>query len=222
MMASINGITLKNIDGFLGHEGEPLFQGDLYVGNTKVAFWSQDDWGGIMDNLIMAPGYSDDKLREQVIELNKEKARHGTRNDGSTYTVDYDLENQCRKLLVLMDSEEWFKEHPEHLLLVVSDGYHTDRRYLKGFLKDYSDDTILQIMEKAINEMKADFYPENNSVKHTVELFRDASDFTIGKKIKLKDIKKEKSLDEQIKTAKSSGGKIVKSSKSLDDLDLER
>lgn len=45
-MASINGLTLKNIVEFKGHEGEPLFQGNIYYNNKKVGFFSQDSWGG--------------------------------------------------------------------------------------------------------------------------------------------------------------------------------
>lgn len=39
------------------------YQGNLYVENKKVAAWSQDSHGGIVDWLTMEPGFSEDKLR---------------------------------------------------------------------------------------------------------------------------------------------------------------
>ena len=44
-MASINGISLKAIKSFEGMEGT-AWQGNVYVGTKKVAFWSQDGNGG--------------------------------------------------------------------------------------------------------------------------------------------------------------------------------
>ena len=45
-MASINGIILKNLHPFRGHEGEPLVQADVWDGKTKLGYWSQDAHGG--------------------------------------------------------------------------------------------------------------------------------------------------------------------------------
>ena len=45
-MASINGIELKAIKEFRGHEYEPLVQGNIYYNGKKVGWYSQDSWGG--------------------------------------------------------------------------------------------------------------------------------------------------------------------------------
>ena len=45
-MVSIKGISVKNIRNFLGHEQEPLVQCDVCYQGKKVAFFSQDSWGG--------------------------------------------------------------------------------------------------------------------------------------------------------------------------------
>lgn len=45
-MASINGVTIKNIKKFRGHEYDEVLQGNVYLNNKKLGFWSQDDWGG--------------------------------------------------------------------------------------------------------------------------------------------------------------------------------
>lgn len=44
-MASINGLTVKNTTTWLGREGYAT-QGDLYLGDEKIGFWSQDGNGG--------------------------------------------------------------------------------------------------------------------------------------------------------------------------------
>jgi hypothetical protein len=46
IMAKINGIELKNIVKYRGHEGEPLVQGTIYIDGKKSGFYSQGDWGG--------------------------------------------------------------------------------------------------------------------------------------------------------------------------------
>ena len=45
LVASINGVSLKNLKYYVGHEGGCL-QGDVYLDGKKLGFWSQDSWGG--------------------------------------------------------------------------------------------------------------------------------------------------------------------------------
>ena len=45
-MASINGMTIKNIEQFYGSRGECFYRGDVYIGDEKLGFWSQDTGGG--------------------------------------------------------------------------------------------------------------------------------------------------------------------------------
>lgn len=44
-MAKINGIEVKSLKGFTGHEGY-CYQGNVYKDGKKLGFWSQDAWGG--------------------------------------------------------------------------------------------------------------------------------------------------------------------------------
>ena len=71
-MASINGLTVKKLKYFEGKEGAAA-QGNLYLGNKKIAFWSQDANGCVEDNLDMEPGYSEQKLRQAIIAAHPEK-----------------------------------------------------------------------------------------------------------------------------------------------------
>lgn len=45
-MASLNGVEIKNLKMFYGHEGEPLNQGTVYLNGRKLGFWSEDSHGG--------------------------------------------------------------------------------------------------------------------------------------------------------------------------------
>ena len=45
-MATINGVTIKNLKTFRGHDGETLAQGSIYLNGKRLGFWSQDSWGG--------------------------------------------------------------------------------------------------------------------------------------------------------------------------------
>lgn len=45
-MASINGVKITGMKSFKGHEGEPLFQGNVCLNGKKLGFWTQDSWGG--------------------------------------------------------------------------------------------------------------------------------------------------------------------------------
>lgn len=40
-MASINGVSIKAFKKFRGHEGEELYQGNVYYNGKKLGFWSQ-------------------------------------------------------------------------------------------------------------------------------------------------------------------------------------
>ncbi|MCD8110015.1 MAG: hypothetical protein LUE14_07940 [Clostridiales bacterium] len=61
-MAKIRNVSIKALKEFEGTEGS-VVQGNLYIGGKKVAFWSQDGDGGVMDRLDMEPDYSGEKLR---------------------------------------------------------------------------------------------------------------------------------------------------------------
>ena len=44
-MARINGVELKAVKKYTGHEGV-CAQGNVYYKGKKLGFWSQDSWGG--------------------------------------------------------------------------------------------------------------------------------------------------------------------------------
>lgn len=46
-MSKLNGVELKAIKTFKGHEGETCYQGNLYLNGKRLGFWSQDSWSGM-------------------------------------------------------------------------------------------------------------------------------------------------------------------------------
>ena len=46
-MASMKGIEVKALKEFRGHEGEPLWQGNIYMDGKKVGYYSDDAHGGM-------------------------------------------------------------------------------------------------------------------------------------------------------------------------------
>jgi hypothetical protein len=192
-MASINGITLKAVKMFRGHEGEPCYQGNVYIGTKKIGFWSQDSWGGC-DNFMFDRPYSERKLAKKVSELHPECIETHTRADGSTYTIEYSLEILFSDLLRLQDDEKAFKmriKHGASGLMMVTDGYTQLSWGLYEEELDDSDDAILTKYGKFIEDQKkkARFMKESDWVKHEVKIYRSLNDFNIGVAVTLDDIK---------------------------------
>jgi len=61
-------LIVKNLVEFKGHEGESLLQGDLFLGNKKLGFISQDAWSGPLNIHISE---EDLKPIEKFIKDNK-------------------------------------------------------------------------------------------------------------------------------------------------------
>ena len=184
-MAEINGISVKSVKTFLGREGYAA-QGNLYIGGKKVAFWSQDADGCIIDTLYMEKGYSEEKLRMKVRELNKEKDRQGTRPDGSSYTLEYDLESLMYDLLNIIDYEKEYKRAVKNGakgLFVLSNGYDTQYWRINSD-KNGIKDAILK--HKAITDAETKMKASGHDIS---KLFIfGMEDTTIGDAITLRDI----------------------------------
>lgn len=192
-MASINGITVKALKNFRGHEGEPLCQGNIYLGNKKIGFWSQDAHGGC-DNIYLDAPYKITKLEERVRELNRHKNRELSRGDGSKYTMEYSLDSLFGDWLDLKYDEDAFKEAVKNGyagVLLVSDGYHVFGWNLSEDALKCTDALIIVRFAKKIEEGKKTnkFFKENEFTKHTVKIYRSLAQFNVGTHVKIEDIK---------------------------------
>lgn len=104
-MSSINGIKIKNLKEYRGHEWESCAQGDLWDGNTKLGFWSQDSWGGPDEY----EGNSHDVVKVKAMEFQCgfDKTRF---KDPMMYDVLNSSDVFMGDVLALRDIEKGFKD----------------------------------------------------------------------------------------------------------------
>lgn len=191
-MASINGITVKGITRFRGHEGEPLYQGNIYLGNKKIGFWSQDAHGGC-DNIHLDQPYSITKLENKVKMLNKDHKHTFARTGGSAIILDYDLELLFGDLIVMQEDEKDFKKAIKNGfagVLLVTDGYHIFGWNLSNAEVNLTHGELLEKFAKGIEDgkKKHKFFKEDGFTKHEIKVYRSVDDFKVGETISLNDI----------------------------------
>ena len=192
-MANINGLSIKKVRSFVGPEGH-VYQGDLYLGKKKIAFWSQDANGGIEDHLTMEPEYSEAKLRKAIIAANSDKAivlhPNGSNN---SFTIDYDIEELMYDLLFLLDSEkEWKKgiKGGYSGLLQITDGYHIAGYHLPDAWKELAKTTDEALHLIGQNSLKEDYEKMRKGRDIKAQIFWNDSDFSIGNPILMENILK--------------------------------
>lgn len=187
-MASINGLTVKKIKYFDGREGTAA-QGDLYLGNKKIAFWSQDADGCIDDNLDMEPGYSEQKLRQAIIAAHPEKHEEKIAQNGVPYTLDYELEFLMADLLSLIETEKAWKRAAKAGyvgLFEIADGFHYKTWYLSKWLYESGARTVEDVkarIPKPQLDQALDSMFKNERLKESV--FWSKEDFVIGTSLEL-------------------------------------
>lgn len=187
-MASINGLTVKKLKYFEGKEGAAV-QGDLYLGNKKIAFWSQDANGCIEDNLDMEPGYSEQKLRQAIIAAHPEKHEEKIAQNGEPYTLDYELESLMTDLLSLMVTEKAWEQAIKAGyvgLFKIADGFHYKTWYLSKWLYESGARTVEDVkarIPKRQLDRALDSMFKNERLKESV--FWSKEDFVIGTSLEL-------------------------------------
>ena len=185
-MASINGISIRGMKTFKGHEGEPLCQGTLCLNGKKIGFWSQDSWGG-PDNVQLDPGYDERLLNEVVHNLNLDKDYHGKAQvDGREFVLEYNLERLMGDYVPLYEDEKVYKNALKKGyagVVVASDGYHQVSWALGASFMSLGDDELLKALESDINNAKNSFLKENEYTQHTVKIYRSPGDFIVGEPI---------------------------------------
>lgn len=187
-MASINGLTVKKLKYFEGKEGAAA-QGDLYLGNKKIAFWSQDANGCIEDNLDMEPGYSEQKLRQAIIAAHPEKHEEKIAQNGEPYTLDYELESLMTDLLSLMVTEKAWEQAIKAGyvgLFKIADGFHYKTWYLSKWLYESGARTVEDVkarIPKRQLDRALDSMFKNERLKESV--FWSKEDFAIGTSLEL-------------------------------------
>ena len=190
-MASINGLTVKKLKYFEGREGTAA-QGNLYLGNKKIAFWSQDADGCVEDNLDMEPGYSETRLRQAIIAAHPEKHEEKVAQNGIPYTLDYELEFLMTDLLSLMETEKAWKRAVKAGyagLFEITDGFHVSQWKLSKLLYEKGVRTVeavkAEIPKKQLDRVIASMF-KNERLKEYVCWSKE--DFAIGTPLELDNI----------------------------------
>lgn len=115
-MASILGIKIEDLEGFLDHENIKIYRGNLFLKERKIAFWEQDYMANIYDSFNMEPGYSEEKLRVVVEKFRDPEVMENLA-----------LEILLRDLIWLMQMETLYETAVKDGytgVLVTTDGYH--------------------------------------------------------------------------------------------------
>ena len=164
-MASINEIEIKSLKEFKGHEGEPLFQGDIYYKGKKLGFWSQDAHGGICDNF----GFNEEILNEEV------KRFVASDMVEERYKEFAGLEILLSNLVELMEREKQYKKFLKKGLfttVLITDDYHC----FYGACSKSKEDALEEFKDYIEESKKKCF--KNKKAK--VLVFTDLNDFKIN------------------------------------------
>ena len=200
-MATINGFRIKGLKQFRGHEGEVLFQGDLYLNGNKLGFWSQDSHGG-PDNFVLEGGWKQVRTLDDIIKgMYPEKAL--MLGDGERpIVIKYGLEHLLADLVELMGDEKTFKKAIKNGfagVMIATDGRHETVWQLPASYVAMADGALMGKMGAAIRSAKEGFYPEDDYTRHSVKVYRCLEDFVVGEPIGVG----QRSVDSVLKNAVS-------------------
>ena len=161
-MANIRGISIKAVKHFIGTEG-PAYQGNIYIGSKKVAFWSQDGNGG-PDWFDMMNGFSKRKLVEAMKPYVDQKSIE-------LKVID---ESFMYNLLWLTQTEKEFKKALKKgykAMMKVTDGF----RVLNSYYPDVPNCTAEALFMRINDDIKDNFFKNEEISYH---LYKDISDFS--------------------------------------------
>lgn len=174
-MASIYGVSIKSLKTFRGHEGEPLYQGDVYIDKEKQGFWSQDAHGAIEDNYDFNTWalnvLASDFKRDHLDEMDDLTARF------------FDCDALLLEVTTLMDKEKMFNKAVkagnagiivvsntyEMRSLPVSDDVLLNRDYLENLIDNFVKETAKKLPAWESKDLL------------TVDVYSSKRDFNLGR-----------------------------------------
>ena len=165
-MAKLNGVEIKALKQFVGHDGE-CSQGNVYIDGKKAGFWSQDAWGG--------PDSYDGGFEKSLAERAK-MMQAGTPRSSKFYDIMNDSDVFMGALLTLLLDEKEYKKVKKAgfgTMLLVTDGYHVNGMAYKGAL------TLADIEQKhpgTIERLSKGMF-ENK--KPVIRLYSSSEDFNV-------------------------------------------
>ena len=112
-------LEIKALGKNIGHEGEPLLYGNLYLNNKKVGFVSEGDWGG-MANIRIEPQY------REVVRVEAERFYSAT-----PQAFSFDIEYVLVELLHMKQAETEMKRSVNKKALY--ELHMTNNKYMPRF-----------------------------------------------------------------------------------------
>lgn len=158
-MAKINGVEIKNLKKFKGHEGESLCQGNVYVDGKKIGSWSMDARGG-MDHF---------DFDTSVIEERAKQYQSGFPDTYKYKHLEDSPEVFMNELVFLKETERQVKMILKHnpACVYLTDGVHA---------KFTGRDVDFEATETEMADLKKGLI---RSKSHTVHLFKNLSEFNL-------------------------------------------
>ena len=148
---NVNGFTLKAIKVFKGHEGEPCFQGNIYLNNKKVGRFSSSYIMGPMDIFFDTPE-AEQTFNELVSAFFKVypegflfyNAPFLDNPETKEFAKVFDAEDLILELLAIDEAEKSFKKGQQRWcpLLIYTYGAKGTTGY--GFMKPISKEAAVE------------------------------------------------------------------------------
>lgn len=188
-MAKINGLKIKGVKTFRGHEGETCYQGNLYLQGKKIAFWSNDFCMG-PNTYQFEPQYSERKLHELL------KKTYPCDEKGLPYDLDLLVSDLSALNILEKEYKKSLKRNPGFpVVAILSRKYSFETPYSFGydvamiynFAEKEKQPTDEAFKERLLMNKEAEYYRLNdkNSICTT---FRNLKDFVVGDPFQLNDI----------------------------------
>lgn len=197
-MAKINGLELKNLKMLSGHEGELLYQANIYLEGKKIGEWKQDYMSG-PDAIDVSNEYDMKKLTDKIIELNngKEDPFCYELTNNEEYSPWGGLKDYCMEIILssLADLKGWEKEYkkaekkygPSAGIVIATDGSGI-HEYIMPYIGEIAKETAIEIMQK--ENLK---FFTNKKVKYMA--FAGLEDFSLFEEVHLSDIRSNEHLE---------------------------
>lgn len=168
-MASICGVEVKNLKTFRGHEGEPLYQGSIYLNGKRLGYWSQDSWGGCDDY-----DFNVDILNPVV-----KKVANTTLVDPD-YKDIFDVDCLIDMVIKLKEDEKVYKNFCKKgypCTLLVTDRYHCFYSATRDKSAVTDKQYAMQYFKKQIDEYASKCF-KNGKIK--IKIYNRADDFILN------------------------------------------
>lgn len=164
-MAKINGVEMKAIKSYPGHECECAYA-SIYIDGKRVGRWSQDSWGG-PDNY--------DGFEDAIISKAK-MFKEGCPKNAKYYNFldEPDIFMGC--LLELFEDEKNYKKYLKDgyvTVFMVSDGYHCS---MIAFKKEITLSEIESEFPDTVKKMRGKMF---KNVKPKEKVYTSINDFSI-------------------------------------------